>query len=60
MSASDGKRSERSDLAVTRPTQELTGPERLDRITSWLSDDPTLSMACAAAVDPVAITKRRA
>jgi hypothetical protein len=58
MSASDGERAGRSDLTVMRPTQELTGPERLDRITSWLSDDPTLSVACAAAVDPVEIAAR--
>jgi hypothetical protein len=36
----------------------LTGAERLDRITSWVADDPMLSVACAAAVDPVEIAAR--
>ena len=32
--------------------------ERLDRITSWVSDDPALAAACSAAVDPVEIAAR--
>ncbi len=32
--------------------------ERLNRITSWVSDDPQLSEACGAAVDPVEIAAR--
>ena len=54
----DRERSERSERSAARPSHELTGPERLDRITSWLSDDPALSVACAAAVDPVEIAAR--
>ncbi len=38
--------------------RRLSGAERLDRITSWVSDDPMLSVACAAAVDPVEIAAR--
>ena len=58
MGASDRERSDRAELVVARPGHDLTGPERLDRITSWLSDDPLLSVACAAAVDPVEIAAR--
>jgi hypothetical protein len=40
------------------PVAEAAESERLDRITSWVSDDPLLAEACSAAVDPVEIAAR--
>jgi hypothetical protein len=40
------------------PVAEAAESERLDRITSWVSDDPMLAEACSAAVDPVEIAAR--
>jgi hypothetical protein len=40
------------------PVGETAESARLDRISSWVSDDPALAEACSAAVDPVEIAAR--
>ncbi len=49
---------EQRSLGAGTPVGDAAAEARLDRITSWLSDDPMLAAACSAAIDPVEIAAR--